>query len=321
MLRITGLKKAPADRKWHSCFGLLHQFRQKAEFVIKMNAVHQKTGFDIQHRCLIFSACVLTSAALMSTYVAAVALHHVLALRAEISSMREELESYKFQLDRLAKGTKGPAANWSGSVGQLGELLPGRRRSREMLRDGEAKFRSRRSLPEQGRQSFVQLIATSDQRPAVRASNCQKCLPGRHQQACRTERRPVSTQSHVEGTLVPWMLSLKKGTALDRMGNKISVKEAGFFLIYSQVWYKDNIFTMGHFIKRIKAHIVGSEPRTSILFRCIQNMPACCPNNSCFTAGVAKLEAGDELELVIPRVQAHVALNGDGTFFGAIQLP
>ncbi|GCC37115.1 uncharacterized protein [Chiloscyllium punctatum] len=281
-----------------------------------MNAAHQKTGFDLQHRCLIFSACVLASAALMSTYVAAVALQHVLALRAEISSIREELESFQFRLDHLAAGTKGPAANRSRSV-----RLAGERRGGEALRAGDVTLRGRRSLPEQGQQSFVQLIATNDQRPAVRASSCQKCLPGRHQPACRAERRPASSQNHVEGTLVPWMLSLKRGTALDRMGNKISVKEAGFFLIYSQVWYKDNIFTMGHLVKRIKANIVGSEPRTSILFRCIQNMPACCPNNSCFTAGVAKLEAGDELELVIPRVQAHVALNGDGTFFGAIQLP
>ncbi|XP_060705323.1 tumor necrosis factor ligand superfamily member 13B-like [Hemiscyllium ocellatum] len=286
-----------------------------------MNAVQQKAGFDMQHRCLVFSACVLTSAALLSTYVAAVALHHVLALRAEISSMREELESYKFRLDHLAKGTRGQAANWSSAASRLGEVLTGERRGGETGRGGEAKPRSRRSLPEPARRSFVQLIATNDQRPVLRASNCQKCLPGRHQQVCRAERRPVSSQNRVEGTLVPWMLSLKKGTALDRMDNKISVKEAGFFLIYSQVWYKDNIFTMGHFIKRVKANIVGSEPRTSILFRCVQNMPACCPNNSCFTAGVAKLEAGDELELVIPRVQAHVALNGDGTFFGAIQLP
>ncbi|XP_020384153.1 tumor necrosis factor ligand superfamily member 13B-like [Rhincodon typus] len=285
-----------------------------------MNADQEKTGFDIQHRCLIYSACVFTSAALMSAYVAAVALHHVLALRAEISSMREELETYKFQLDHLAKGTKGQAANGSSSVNQVSEFLTTKLHSVEKLSDGEVKFRSRRSLPEQIQQSFVQLIATNDQRPVVRASNCQKCIPGRHQQTCRVERRSVLNQNHAEETIVPWILSLRKGTALDKKENKISVKEAGFFLIYSQVWYKDNIFTMGHFVKRIKANIVGNEPQTSILFRCIQNMPACCPNNSCFTAGVAKLEAGDELELVIPRLQAHVALNGDGTFFGAIQL-
>uniref|UniRef100_A0A4W3H2T4 THD domain-containing protein n=1 Tax=Callorhinchus milii TaxID=7868 RepID=A0A4W3H2T4_CALMI len=92
------------------------------------------------------------------------------------------------------------------------------------------------------------------------------------------------------------------------------------FVGHCCVWYKDSTFTMGHFIERKKANIVGNEPRTVILFRCIQNMSACCPNNSCFTAGIAKLEVGDELDLVIPRIQAQIALNGDGTFFGAIKL-
>ncbi|XP_067876083.1 tumor necrosis factor ligand superfamily member 13B-like [Heterodontus francisci] len=291
---------------------------------MKMNADQEKTGFDMQHRCLIYSACVFTSAALMSAYVAAVALHHVLALKAEISSMREELETFKFQLDyleALAKVTKGQAANCSSSVNQVSEFLKKKMRNEEKSRNEKVKYRGSRSLPEQIQQSFLQLIATNNRRPVVRASNCLKCIAGRPQQTCRVERRPVSNQNHVEDTTVPWILSLKKGTALEKNDDKISVKETGYFLIYSQVWYKDTTFTMGHFIKRIKASIVGNEPHTVILFRCIQNMPACCPNNSCFTAGIAKLEVGDELELVIPRRQAHIALNGDGTFFGAIKLP
>ncbi|XP_078388088.1 tumor necrosis factor ligand superfamily member 13B-like [Cetorhinus maximus] len=282
-----------------------------------MKAEQETTGYDTQHRCFIYSACVFT--ALLSVYVAAVALHHVLALKAEISSMREELETYKFQLDQLESWAK--AANWSSSGHQVSGFLEEKLHSQEKFGDGEVKFRGSRSLPEPVQPSFVQLIATNDPRPVARASNCQKCVPGRHQQSCRVERRPVSGQNQAEETTVPWILSLRKGTALDKTDNKISVREAGYFLVYSQVWYKDNTFTMGHFIKRIKASIVGSEPQTTILFRCIQSMPACCPNNSCYTAGIAKLEAGDELELVIPRSQAHVALNGDGTFFGAMKLP
>uniref|UniRef100_UPI00398EE3B8 tumor necrosis factor ligand superfamily member 13B-like n=1 Tax=Pristiophorus japonicus TaxID=55135 RepID=UPI00398EE3B8 len=290
---------------------------------MKMNKDQGRAGFDGQHRCLIYSACVLTSAALLSACVTALALHHVLALRVEISSMREELESYKYQLDRLearAQGSKGQAANWSSSVDRVSDFLQRELQNEEGAGDERVKFRAGRSLPEPVQQSCVQLIATNDQRPVVRSSNCQKCIQGRSLQSCRAERRSVSNQNHAEETTVPWILSLKKGNALDKKDNKIAVNEAGYFLVYSQVWYKDNTFTMGHLIKRKKASVVGNEPRTVILFRCIQNMSACCPNNSCFTAGIARLEVGDELELVIPRIQAQIALNGDGTFFGAIKL-
>ncbi|XP_051898826.1 tumor necrosis factor ligand superfamily member 13B-like [Pristis pectinata] len=289
---------------------------------MKMNTEQEKTSYDIQHRCLIYSACVLTSAALMSTYVAVVALHHVLALKGEILSMREELDTYKFHLDRLedlARLNKGQAANWSRSVSQVNEVFKKQLYHEAKSKDG-MKLRISRSLSEEAQQACVQLIASNVQRPVVRASTCQKCIPGRPQQSCRVERRTDTNQNQMEATTVPWILSLKKGSALDKKGNKISVIEAGYFLVYSQVWYKDNTFTMGHFIKRNKASIVGNEPHTVILFRCIQNMSACCPNNSCFTAGIAQLEVGDELELVIPRIQAQIALNGDGTFFGAIKL-
>ncbi|XP_067889005.1 tumor necrosis factor ligand superfamily member 13B-like [Heterodontus francisci] len=290
---------------------------------MQMRMLQQREGFDTQHRCLIYSAFILTLAALMSAYTAAVALHHVLGLKAEISSMRLDLETYKFQLDHLealTRENKGFSTNWSSSVNQqVSEFLEKRLHSGEQLRE-ETKFRGRRSLPEQVQQSCVQLIAIHDQRPRVNANDCPKCMFGKPQATCRVERRSVSNQNSKQETTIPWILSLKKGNALDKKDNRILVKEAGYFLVYSQVWYKDNTFTMGHFIQRKKASSVGNESRTVILFRCIQNMSACCPNDSCFTAGIAKLEVGDELELVIPRIQAQIALNGDGTFFGAIKL-
>ncbi|XP_078094547.1 uncharacterized protein LOC144509515 [Mustelus asterias] len=298
-------------------------FRHKAESVTKMKTEPERLGVDTQRRCLIVWACVLASAALLSAYVGAVALQRVLALKAEISSMREELERYKGRLDQLgslARGTGARAANRSGLGGQAAQRPQAGLRSRERLAEGEVKVRRGRSLPVPTRSSLLQLIATNNRKPVARVSNCQRCVPGRSQQACRAERKPVSNQDQAEETAIPWILSLRKGTALSKMDDKISVRETGYFLVYSQVWYKDNTFTMGHFIKRIKASIVGNEPQSIILFRCIQNMPACCPNNSCFTAGIAKLEAGDELQLVIPRSEAHVALTGDGTFFGAVKL-
>ncbi|XP_038674967.1 tumor necrosis factor ligand superfamily member 13B-like isoform X1 [Scyliorhinus canicula] len=290
---------------------------------MKMRMLQQREGFNAQLRCLIYSAFILTSAAVLSAYVAAVTLHRVLVLKTEMSSMRQELETYKFQRDHmeaLTKVIKDLSTNWGRSVNQVSEFLKKIHHHREKPEEEKTKFRGRRSLPEQVQQSFVQLIATHDQRSFVKVNDCLKYMTGRSQPTCRVKRRPVSNQSSKQETTVPWILSLKKGNALDKKDNKILVNEAGFFLVYSQVWYKDNTFTMGHFIKRIKASSVGSELRTVILFRCIQNMSACCPNDTCFTAGIAKLEVGDELELVIPRTQAQIALKGDGTFFGAMKL-
>uniref|UniRef100_H3A938 TNF superfamily member 13b n=2 Tax=Latimeria chalumnae TaxID=7897 RepID=H3A938_LATCH len=121
-------------------------------------------------------------------------------------------------------------------------------------------------------------------------------------------------------TVVPWLLSFKRGSALEDKRNKILIKEAGYFFIYGQVFYKDSRHAMGHFIRRKKANIVGNELSPVNLFRCVQNMSQTSPYNSCYTAGIAKLEEGDELDLIIPRCKAIIELSGDATFFGAIKL-
>lgn len=115
-------------------------------------------------------------------------------------------------------------------------------------------------------------------------------------------------------TFVPWLLSFKRGRALEEKENKILVKETGYFFIYgqvgstliplslssashfvltsdkvlwfvSQVLYTDNTFAMGHLIQRKKVHVFGDELSLVTLFRCIQNMPETLPNNSCYSAG------------------------------------
>ncbi|XP_017584018.1 tumor necrosis factor ligand superfamily member 13B isoform X2 [Corvus cornix cornix] len=127
-------------------------------------------------------------------------------------------------------------------------------------------------------------------------------------------------QQKDDSSIVPWLLSFKRGTALEEQGNKIVVKETGYFFIYGQVLYTDTTFAMGHLIQRKKAHVFGDDLSLVTLFRCIQNMPQSYPNNSCYTAGIAKLEEGDELQLTIPRRRAKISLDGDGTFFGAVRL-
>ncbi|XP_055965462.1 tumor necrosis factor ligand superfamily member 13B [Sorex fumeus] len=121
-------------------------------------------------------------------------------------------------------------------------------------------------------------------------------------------------------TFVPWLLSFKRGQALEERENKILVKEAGYFFIYGQVLYTDSTFAMGHLIQRKKVHVFGDELSLVTLFRCIQNMPETLPNNSCYSAGIARLEVGDELQLAIPREDARISRDGDATFFGALKL-
>ncbi|XP_028622165.1 tumor necrosis factor ligand superfamily member 13B isoform X3 [Grammomys surdaster] len=121
-------------------------------------------------------------------------------------------------------------------------------------------------------------------------------------------------------TFVPWLLSFKRGNALEERENKIVVRQTGYFFIYSQVLYTDPIFAMGHVIQRKKVQVFGDELSLVTLFRCIQNMPKTLPNNSCYSAGIARLEEGDEIQLAIPRENAQISRNGDDTFFGALKL-
>ncbi|XP_075842247.1 tumor necrosis factor ligand superfamily member 13B isoform X2 [Microtus pennsylvanicus] len=133
----------------------------------------------------------------------------------------------------------------------------------------------------------------------------------------RAFENPEETGSY---TFVPWLLSFKRGSALEERENKIVVKQTGYFFIYSQVLYTDTIFAMGHLIQRKKVHVFGDELSLVTLFRCIQNMPRTLPNNSCYSAGIARLEEGDEIQLAIPRENAQISRDGDGTFFGALKL-
>ncbi|KAB0343036.1 hypothetical protein FD755_015375 [Muntiacus reevesi] len=139
-------------------------------------------------------------------------------------------------------------------------------------------------------------------------------------QSGRSKRGLPEAEETGAYTFVPWLLSFKRGRALEEKENKILVKETGYFFIYGQVLYTDNTFAMGHLIQRKKVHVFGDELSLVTLFRCIQNMPETLPNNSCYSAGIAKLEEGDELQLAIPREDAKISRDGDGTFFGALKL-
>ncbi|KAG7215802.1 hypothetical protein INR49_021925 [Caranx melampygus] len=121
-------------------------------------------------------------------------------------------------------------------------------------------------------------------------------------------------------TGIPWQTGLKRGSALEADGDRIAVRQEGYFFVYSQVFYVDSTFAMGHVVIRHKSNVVGNDDPFAVLFRCIQSMNPVFPFNTCYTGGIVKLEVGDQLELLIPRSTANVSLDGDVTFLGAFKL-
>uniref|UniRef100_A0A8C0I4B5 TNF superfamily member 13b n=1 Tax=Balaenoptera musculus TaxID=9771 RepID=A0A8C0I4B5_BALMU len=203
-----------------------------------------------------------------------------------VAALQAELGRLRAELRELPGAPRAGAA--APRAGSLALPAPGESNSSQSSR-------SKRGLPdaeETVTQDCLQLIADSDT-PTIRKGAY---------------------------TFVPWLLSFKRGRALEERENKILVKETGYFFIYGQVLYTDNTFAMGHLIQRKKVHVFGDELSLVTLFRCIQNMPETLPNNSCYSAGIAKLEEGDELQLAIPREDAKISRDGDGTFFGALKL-
>ncbi|XP_078496280.1 tumor necrosis factor ligand superfamily member 13-like [Lissotriton helveticus] len=164
----------------------------------------------------------------------------------------------------------------------LQALLRGRRGNRRSRRDTENCT---------SQQSFIQLVPAKSQ--------------------------PLLQQG--DSTLIPWTVALRQGQVLEVRNNRLVIEEDSYYLVFGQVLYQENGLPMGHLIQRRKQVVAGTDLK--ILLRCIKNMPELNSNNSCYTAGVVKLEQGDELELVIAdRPQAQISLDGDSTFFGAIQL-
>ncbi|XP_006846746.1 PREDICTED: tumor necrosis factor ligand superfamily member 13B isoform X1 [Chrysochloris asiatica] len=234
---------------------------------------------------------------LLSSCLTMVSFYRVATLQAELLNLRAELQSY--QAEQLPASSKANAGVPTAALRETPDVSPGLRGIFAPPATGESNSsqssRSKRAVqsPEEPvTQDCLQLIADNDT-PTIQKGSF---------------------------TFVPWLLSFKRGTALEEKENKILVKETGYFFIYGQVLYTDNTFAMGHLIQRKKVHVFGDELSLVTLFRCIQNMPETLPNNSCYSAGIAKLEEGDELQLAIPRENAQISQDGDGTFFGALKL-
>uniref|UniRef100_H0WFS3 TNF superfamily member 13b n=2 Tax=Otolemur garnettii TaxID=30611 RepID=H0WFS3_OTOGA len=228
--------------------------------------------------------------ALLSCGLAVVAFYQLATLRADLASLRAELQGH--QAAQLpAPPEQAAGAPTAVTPGRKEIFTPPAPAHSSPGRSNRSK-RAPQGPEETVTQDCLQLIADGDT-PTIRKGAY---------------------------TFVPWLLSFKRGSALEERENKILVKETGYFFIYGQVLYTDNTFAMGHLIQRKKVHVFGDELSLVTLFRCIQNMPETLPNNSCYSAGIAKLEEGDELQLAIPRENAQISRDGDGTFFGALKL-
>ncbi|XP_030643461.1 tumor necrosis factor ligand superfamily member 13B [Chanos chanos] len=249
----------------------------------------------------------LTLTAITSSSLSVLSLHHVLALQAEVEVLRSEVSRRREEQSGAAE-----------------EIVGGRQVQEQEQEDREETFQEINSFPQsksetdqsKGQKGPATVkkrsLASESDRPALHS-----CLQLMADSKRTTFQKKFALEPH---TGVPWQTGLKRGSALEEDKDTMLVKEEGFFFVYSQVYYTDSTFAMGHIVIRMKRNVVGDESQFVTLFRCIQSMNPVVHYNTCYTGGVVKLEVGDRVELLIPRATANISLDGDSTFLGAVKL-
>ncbi|XP_072542201.1 tumor necrosis factor ligand superfamily member 13B isoform X2 [Salminus brasiliensis] len=251
---------------------------------------------------LSWAVVLLILAAITSSSLSALSLYHVLALQAEVEGLRTEVnrrrEEQRSSLDESVRG-------------------PGPQQQQQQQENNRDEAETSSLVPTELEMS---VSGRQEDQPSLKKRSLgtfQPCLQMMADSKREVFQKEFALEKH---TGVPWQAGLKRGTALEADQDTILVKEEGYFFIYSQVYYKDSTFAMGHIVIRVKSNVVGDESQHVVLFRCIQSMNLKVPYNTCYTGGLVKLEAGDRLELLIPRSTANISLDGDSTFLGAIKL-
>uniref|UniRef100_A0A3P8RLJ7 TNF superfamily member 13b n=1 Tax=Amphiprion percula TaxID=161767 RepID=A0A3P8RLJ7_AMPPE len=230
----------------------------------------------------------LTLAAVISSFLSALSLY-------QLADLRSEIEGLKIACHRKEEGQEARYGSQTESgrrSSQETPHYPGSQHANDLIR---------RKRTAAGKETFVS----------------QPCLQLLANSSRKTFRKEISSELY---TGIPWQTGLKRGSALEEDNDRILVREEGFYFVYSQVYYMDSTFAMGHVVIRWKRNIVGDELSFVFLFRCIQTMNPEYAFNTCYTGGIVKLEVGDYLELLIPRPAANVSLDGDSTFLGAVKL-
>ncbi|XP_025050125.1 tumor necrosis factor-like isoform X5 [Alligator sinensis] len=148
--------------------------------------------------------------------------------------------------------------------------------------------------------------------------------PGpRHQHRQRTALHLVpshcSTNAEGDVTELWWAPALGQGHGLELSGSIVTVRQAGLYLVYSQVLFHDPTFTMGQVLWRLPP---GGQGPGQILLRCVQSMPGQREQayNSCYSGGAFHLQRGEGLRLAGPRANASLDLTPHGTFLGLVRL-
>ncbi|KAI1885345.1 hypothetical protein AGOR_G00219180 [Albula goreensis] len=240
-------------------------------------------GHGLRKRRLPWALLVLALAAILTFSMSVISLHRVKTLKSELSDLRSEI--YRRTTEDSGKaGQRWEAREGHGSC--LSQEQPKSTSGPEPRPDSDSP-KSQQEL-----QPCLQMIADSRRGTTQRDGN----------------------------TLLPWQAGLRRGTALQEVENTILITEGGFYFVYSQVFYTDKTYAMGHVVLQRKHNVVGDDAEEVSLFRCIQSMNREFPHNTCYTGGIVRLEAGDRVELLIPRLLANVSLDGDATFFGAVRL-
>uniref|UniRef100_F7IK60 Tumor necrosis factor ligand superfamily member 13 n=1 Tax=Callithrix jacchus TaxID=9483 RepID=F7IK60_CALJA len=126
----------------------------------------------------------------------------------------------------------------------------------------------------------------------------------------------VTSKDDSDVTEVMWQPALRRGRSLQAQGYGVRIRDAGVYLLYSQVLFQDVTFTMGQVVSR------EGQGRQETLFRCVRSMPSHPDRayNSCYSAGVFHLHQGDILSVIIPRARAKLNLSPHGTFLGFVKL-
>ncbi|XP_026888313.2 tumor necrosis factor ligand superfamily member 13B isoform X2 [Electrophorus electricus] len=303
-----------------------------------------------ERRRLSCALTVLTLAAITSSSLSALSLYRALALQAEVEVLRTEVNRRREAQGGVAGGGVGEpqrAAEEDREDAEVrcacGSEAARPRRARYVCNARALPFRRRRSAarplerllsgffrgPSRPQTPWwARSAAPPEDRsePSLKKRSLgrepaqtvfQPCL----QMMADSRRKPYQKEFALDvHVAVPWQTGLKRGTALEGDQDDILVREEGYYFIYSQVFYKDPKYAMGHIVLRTKQNVVGDESQHVVLFRCVQSMNAKVPYNTCFTGGIVKLESGDRVELLIPRSTANISLDGDSTFLGAVKL-
>ncbi|XP_048049084.1 tumor necrosis factor ligand superfamily member 13B isoform X2 [Megalobrama amblycephala] len=245
---------------------------------------------------------VLVVTAITSSSLSVISLYHVLALQAEVEGLRAEVVRKREE-----------------QSGMIEEPMNGAEKQTHQHEHEEIKDRIEYLQQTEMDDTTTDSVAMSKRSlgHVSKKAESQACL----QMMADNRKKTFQKEFALElCTAIPWHVGLKRGSALEEEQGTILIKEEGFFFIYSQVYYTDSTFAMGHIVIRIKKNVVGDESQHVVLFRCIQSMNRVNHFNTCYTGGVVKLDSGDRLELLIPRTHANISLDGDSTFLGAIKL-